>query len=69
MEVIMSNTERHYGEIYRCRRTRLLEELQQAGFKYFKVVPEYPSGYLNWLFVNSPELEAWLQKRFHSEQN
>lgn len=65
----MNDNNLRYGKTYCCKRTRLLEALQNAGFKFYAVVPERPdSKYLNWLYENSPELELFLAGYFAAKK-
>lgn len=65
----MKNGNLKYGKVYCCKRTRLLEQLLMAGFRYFAVVPERPDGrYFNWLFENTPELESFIEGYFAAKR-
>ena len=58
-----------YGRVYCCKRLRLLEALQNAGFEFYSVVPERDNPkYLNWLFYMTPQLEAWLRGYFAAKE-
>ena len=58
-----------HGEVFCCKRLRLLEALLDAGFKPYATVPE-PNNftYNNWLFRNSPSLEKFLTNYFDEKR-
>ena len=55
-----------HGEVYRCKRYKLLTYLRNKGFIPFQTVPEFENPkYLNWLFKNSSELEDAINEYFN----
>ena len=55
-----------HGETYCCKRLRLLEFLLAEGFEPYTTVPDSQNWkYKNWLFHNSVELEAALDRYFN----
>lgn len=59
-EIIMK-----HGPYYTCKRLKLLEWLLDAGFEPIKTIPDpYNWKYRHWLFQNSDELEAAIEKFF-----
>lgn len=55
-----------HGKYYTVKRSRLLQFLRENGFTNYKVIPDPTSskGYNWFLFDNSPELEACIDKYF-----
>ena len=55
-----------HGEVYCCKRLRLLEYLLSKGFQPYTVIPDSQNWkYKNWLFKNSKELEIALDNYFN----
>lgn len=55
-----------HGEVYCCKRLRLLEYLLDKGFKPYATTPDATNWkYKNWLFTNSEELEMALDNYFN----
>lgn len=54
-----------HGRIYICKRMPMLNYLRRRGFIPYETVaePENPR-YLNWKFINSPELESAISDYF-----
>lgn len=58
-----------HGEVYCCRRLRLLEYLLSKGFEPYATVPEAENyKFKNWLFKNSIELEEALTNYFEKKK-
>lgn len=56
-----------HGEVYTCKRLRLLEYLLSEGFEPYTTIPDSQNWkYKNWLFKNSPELEMCLHQYFNA---
>lgn len=54
-----------HGEVYCCKRLRLLEYLLDKGFKPYTTIPDSQNWkYRNWLFKNSKELERVIEDYF-----
>lgn len=54
-----------YGEVYVCKRLRLLSYLYMRGFIPTAVMPDYENPAYNvWVFQNSPELESAIDEYF-----
>lgn len=55
-----------HGEVYTCKRLRLLNYLTDKGFYPFEIVPDINNPkYKTWKFKNSPELERCLKEYFN----
>lgn len=53
------------GEIYFCTRLRMLEWLNNQGYRPFSTVPDRRNPKLStWLFHNSPQLETAVNEYF-----
>lgn len=54
-----------HGRIYTCKRLNLLKYLRSKGFIPFETIPELTNPkFLNWQFVNTPELEDAIDEYF-----
>jgi hypothetical protein len=54
-----------HGVEYVCKRWRMLTWLMDKGYKPERTIPDCKrSDYVNWIFTNSPELEADIEMYF-----
>lgn len=59
--------EMKHGNEYCCKRWRLLTYLTERGFKPIKTIPDCTrTDYKNWIFANSPALEAAITEYFNN---
>lgn len=59
-----------YGEIYICKRYRLLSFLKSKGFLPETTLPDRDNPRYNvWLYQNSEELEKALEEYFEAAHN
>ena len=64
-EMIMETTTRQHGEVYTCRRLRLLSYLKEHGRLPFETIPDVRNPLYNvWRFRNDAELEQLIDKYF-----
>lgn len=62
--------QRKHGEIYFCKRLRMLEFLRNRGFMPFHVMPDAHNPKYNvFLFTNTPELEDAIEAYFEIIRN
>lgn len=60
-----NNNECIHGEVFTCKRLRLLSYLRKRGFIPYATVPEVTNPvFYNWLFKNTPQLENALDEYF-----
>lgn len=56
-----------HGNEYCCKRWRLLTYLVERGFTPVKTIPDCNrTDFKNWIFDNSPELEATIDEYFEN---
>ena len=62
----MKNTK--HGEVFCCKRLRLLEYLRKEGFMPYATIPEASNPkYYNWLFHNDEKLESAINSYFKNK--